>query len=196
VLGRGYRITRGALALAMLLQLLLVFTPVTEWLFTRLMVTVSPAKADAIVCLGGGWGRMFWAAELYHAGYAPEVVVCHLGDKADRMKRMLVMCGVPAKRVKVDDASENTAAHPPGVKAVTGGDPSTQRLLLVTDHEHSRRAAACFRKAGFAHVSVYGGPPAFPPGEDTASWRWRVLMLPHIVYEYAGLAQYWLQDRI
>ena len=38
-------------------------------------------------------------------------------------------------------------------------DPQKQTFIIVTDHSHSRRAEACFRKAGYRHLIVCAGRP-------------------------------------
>lgn len=194
---RAYRVTRGALALAMLLEVLLVCTPLTETLLGGLVVTEPAAPADVIVCLGGDLSRVAIAADLFHRGFAPRVAVTHLPGAAEEWGNLLVEWGVPADRVLVDATSRTTADHPSGVARLPGIDPATQRFILVTDLEHSRRAVACFRHAGYRHVSVYGGPPGLPGsggGSDTTlhAFRWRLQHLPHIVCEYAALAKYWV----
>ncbi|NLX20806.1 MAG: YdcF family protein [Phycisphaerae bacterium] len=188
---------RALFAVVALLQIILVCTPITDRLYRWLDVTKPPQQADLIVCLGGNEARLLWAVDAYHRGLAPRIVVSNLPGAAQWMRNKLLQCGIPADRVILDDASGTTAEHPPNVARLPGLDPARHRFLLVTDHDHSRRALACFRKAGFTHVSVYGsGFPMRDDGPFHMRCRWRILVLPRLLYEYAALVQYRWQGRI
>jgi uncharacterized SAM-binding protein YcdF (DUF218 family) len=189
---RLYRLARATLALTMLVQILLVATPVPYALRGWLDVTSPPRQADVILCLGGSDDRLVWAAELFQQGFAPLIVVSNKPGAAEVMKMRAVSMGVPADRVLVDDQSRVTADHPGSIAKVPGIDPARQRFLIVTNVEHSRRAAACFRRAGYRDFSVC----ALSPVNHEHSWRGRVVLLPQLAYEYAALVQYWLQGKI
>lgn len=199
LLRRAFLSLVGMLALGMAAQLLFVFTPLTEALHRRLIVTQPPAKADLVVCLGGSYDRLFWTAQLMRDGYAPLAAVSNAPGAAPYMRQLLVMCGVPRKSILVDTTSHTTRDHPVGIAGLPGVDRS-KRLVIVTDHEHSRRAAACFRKAGFRNFTIYGGP--FPPSSYTADstlrqrMKWRIMITPRLLYEYSGLTLYWFQGCI
>lgn len=195
---RLYRIVRALLALTMLALILLLFVPAIDRLYLWMSVATPPTKADAIVCLGGHTIREVMAAQLYHRGFAPVVVVSNAPGAAEAMRRLVVNCGVPRDKILVDNTSYTTADHPAGVARLPGMDPQRQTFIIVTDHSHSRRAGACFRKAGYQHIAVYAGRPASReiPAEYWDRVRWRVLTMPQMLYETAGLVQYWWQDRI
>ncbi len=193
------RVSRGiilTLALGMLLQIVLVTTPLTDKLYFGLVVSSEPVPADVIVVLGGRHERLIWAATAFHRKLAPRVIVSNAPGAAQEMKKLLVNCGVPEKSILLDTKSHTTAEHPAGVASVPGIDPVHQRFLIVTDHEHSRRVAACFRKAGYQHFTIYGGPLPLRDEETGSHWKWRILFLPRIAYEYAALVQYWAQGKI
>ncbi len=198
-LRRLYRWTRNLLALGMLIYLLLIFTPITERLYLWLAVTSPAVKADAIICLGGNnTVREVRAIQLYLDGYAPKVIVSSLPGNAQGMRDLMAELGVPRSALLLDDTSRVTADHPAAIARLPGVDPASQRFVLVTDHSHSRRVQAVFRKAGYAHFVIYGGRPAEKelPKTATELMKWRFANLPRVVYEYAGLAQYWLQGRL
>ena len=199
LLRRLYRWTRGLLALGMVVYLLLILTPVTERLYLWLAVTAPAAKADAIICLGGGnTVREVRAVELYHRGCAPQVIVSNLPGAAQGMRDFMVEFGVPRSVILVDDRSRVTADHPAGIARLPGVDTATQHFIIVTDHSHSRRVRAVFQKAGYRHFTIYAGRPADrdPPNTAVELMKWRFANLPRIVYEYAGLTQYWFQGRL
>jgi len=199
-IGRLYALVRCVLALGMFAILLLVATPIPEKLYTWLDVTMTPTKSDSwdyIVCLGGNPARLIWAVEAYRHGYAPRVIVTNKPVGAAWMKNRLVECGIPKSAIFIDSDSSTTADHPEYIARLPGVNPATQRFLLVTDFEHSRRAAACFIHGGYRNVRVYGaGFPLNQNPEHEVSWRWRIMELPRLLYECAALAKYRIQGRI
>ena len=196
--GRLCRIIVGLLALAALVQIICVFTPLGDRVAGYLIVSEEPRPADFIVCLGGRDQRLIWAVDLYHRGIAPRVVVSNAPGAAEKMRDILVLCGVPADRILVDSASRSTADHPGCVAALTGANPAEQRFVVVTDKYHTRRVAACFRHGGYRRFQVYTGRVVASYGESISgqTWRQRFTDLPEVVYEYAGLLQYWLRGHI
>jgi len=197
VIRRTYRLTRATLILIALSQIVIVLTPAADRLYEWLDVTAPPAKSDYIVCLGGNPARLLWAVDAYRRGFAPKIIVSNHPVAAEWMYNKLVQCGIPRDRIVSDSASGTTDDHPRNVARLPGIDPRTTRLLIVTSHEHSRRAAACFAKAGYQHLSVYGA--GFIPQRDVSyvmRVRGRIQLLPNLLYECAGLLQYWAMGRI
>lgn len=199
VVVRTYRITRAALALVTVALILLVVTPIPERLFDWLDVSSPLAKADLIVCLGGHNERLLWTADVFSRGYASRIAVSNAPGAAQHMARLLTRCGVPASSILTDTTSYVTADHAEGIAGLRGVDRVSQRFLIITDYEHSRRVALCFRKGGYRNFAIYCGPHPFRNREDGGTpvmWRWRVVELPRLAYECAGLLQYWIQGRI
>ena len=196
VLGRGlHRLRRtiiSVLAVAMAVQILLVATPVEEKLFDWLDVSTPPQPADFIVCLGGAHERLLWSADLFRKGFAPRVALSNAPGAAEEMRRWVEMCGVPRSKILLDRSSHVTGDHPGAIARLPGVDPKHTRLIIVTNREHSRRAAACFRKAGYQHFTVYSGRPPV----EVRGVRWRIMFMCPLAYECAGLLQYWAQGRI
>src|SRR5690348_5143596 len=64
---RALKLIGGLLAIAMLIQIVLLTTPATERLFGWLNVTREPPQepVDMIVSLGGGYERLVWTALAY-----------------------------------------------------------------------------------------------------------------------------------
>jgi uncharacterized SAM-binding protein YcdF (DUF218 family) len=180
------------------LELITLLTPVPEYIENRLSVaTDPPAKADVIVCLGGGFGRETRAAQLWHRGVAPVIVVSNVPGAAQWMRNFIADCGVPRSRILVDETSSNTAAHPAGVARLPGIDPARQHFVLVTSFEHSRRAKAVFLKAGYRHVDVFAGYRVRDPNRGYLELvKSRIMNGPSILYELAGLIQYQWQGKI
>lgn len=189
---------RGTLALIALVQLVLVLTPATDAIYRWLDVTSPSQPADVLVCLGGNESRLIWTLDAYRRDLAPRVVVSNAPGAATWMQRKLVQCGIPTEHILVDSASAVTGDHAANVARLSGISRAQTRILLVTDAVHSRRALACFRKDGFQQVAVFrsGFQMKWTGGSYQMRCRWRVVTLPHIYYELAGLVQYWWQGRI
>lgn len=116
-------------------------------------------KADAIVVLGGGPLRAFYAADLYKQGIAPVVYVSQpvqeLTEKRLRAlgvpvlaqdelyREVLVRSGVPAERIRLFGRAVSTAQEAEIIRDVFSKRPC--RLVIVTSPFHSRRAGMIFR---------------------------------------------------
>src|SRR4051794_16813824 len=72
---------------------------------TVLSIEQPPTHADVIVVLGGGFAdRAALAAELFHAGWAPRILISGFGDNAEN-RHFLVNHGVPGNLIDSEDAS-------------------------------------------------------------------------------------------
>ena len=136
------------------------------------LVTESdvPRPSRAIVCLTGGldghalptadgWDRIYAAVQLLADGLAPTVVFS--GGGAGRLSEAEVYAeaarwlGCPPEAIMLDPLSGNTAEHPRNLlKLGTAAIRYDTPLLVVTSLLHSKRAALCFRKAGFTNVRL------------------------------------------
>ncbi len=79
------------------------------------------------------------------------------------MRDELVMRGIPAAAVRMEQAARNTHEQAVNVAALLGAQALQEPVLLVTSPTHMRRALLAFRKAGFTRVAV---SPARPAGVD------------------------------
>jgi len=131
---------------------------VAEWL----SVADQAQKADAILVLGGNYGRPFQAADLYRRGYASKVYVSvvaredqlRLLDEAgiafpreeEIVREVLLKKGVPASAIGFfGKASVSTAAEAQAARALFAkGAP---KLLIVTSPYHLRRTRMIFSDA-------------------------------------------------
>jgi uncharacterized SAM-binding protein YcdF (DUF218 family) len=115
-----------------------------------------PARADAIVVLGGGmlprtdWARPTTRAGqglvLWRAGYAPLLLVSG-SDQARSLAEGYAAAGVPARDLRVEDTSRNTHENALNSSAMLAANGASD-VLLVTSAIHMRRASASFRKEG------------------------------------------------
>jgi uncharacterized SAM-binding protein YcdF (DUF218 family) len=144
-------------------------------------------QADALVLLGGGRGeRPARAAELFHSGAAPTIIVSGGGD-AEQNKHLLVSAGVPAAAVEIEPKSTSTRQNAEFSSALLR-KLGAKRVIIVTSWYHSRRALRCFRHYA-PDIQFYSRPAYY--GYPRSEWR-RSGAGGHIRSEYVKLAGYWV----
>ena len=151
--------------------------------------SATPA-ADLIVVLGGGLegptdkrpvadfnhaaDRLYFAADLFHAGKAPAILVSGGSvrgltqeTEAEASAAILRRLGVPEGRLRLEGDSRNTRENALFSRTLAA---ETRRILLVTSASHMRRAQGCFEAVGFTVI------PAATDFEDYSGWdpvlRW------------------------
>lgn len=191
-----------------LILVVLVHTPITEWLARPLVMApgdTSPSSSDAIVLLGAwatasgdqnesGLRRTIRAAELYRRGVSARIVVTGSGPTSSdasssvvAMVKMLQELGVPQSAIESEEHSHNT--HDSAVNVSTMLRPrGVTHVTLVTDAAHQRRALGAFRKAGFTVEPAFPAPIWDLGSAHPSARLGRVATLAH---EYGGLAYYW-----
>ena len=157
------------------------------FLFPQQVLTIEsgPVKADALVVLGGEGGRAERAAELYHQGAAPAIVVTGYGDCLKNVQ-LLERSGVPATAILAEPSAlstlENATKSVPLLRALRA-----HRVILVTTWYHSRRAVACFEHVApdmqFFSRPDYSEFQPHPPNRTGYGW--------YVNYEYVKLVGYW-----
>jgi uncharacterized SAM-binding protein YcdF (DUF218 family) len=157
------------------------------FLFPQQVLTIDngDVKADALVVLGGEDGRAEHAAELYHHGAAPAIVVTGYGDCLLNIE-MLERRGVPSSAIIAEPAAlstlENATKSVPLLRALRA-----HRVIIVTTWYHSRRALACFEHV--APDMQFFSRPSYtnfqPKPLNRTGYNW------HVNYEYVKLAGYW-----
>lgn len=140
-------------------------------LWDYLAISERPVSADAIFVFGSrDFAVPDRAAELYHAGYAPRVLVTGSYGRLTRdvfpkpealvFKDRLVAAGVPQDAVITEDKAANTLENVRlGMDALKRSGVSARRLLLVAKGFVMRRCVATF--AGqFDGLTVVPCPPS------------------------------------
>ena len=177
--------------------------------------------ADAIVVLGGGmegrragWrarpnltaaaDRVWFGAQLFHAGRAPRVVLSggvaewSASDQpeSEAMADFLVDLGVPRSAMLLEPDSLTThenALRTHELLATQG----LHRVLLVTSALHMRRAMASFAAAGIEAIAAPTDVEAVPPRRSTVlDWLPDAQALEassRAIKEYLGLLAYQLR---
>ncbi len=174
-----------------------VFTPVGDRLGRPLIHIDPPAKADAIVVLGGDMARAVEAARLWRDGWAPKVVVSSNGPSVRRLAATVAAYGVPREAILIDDKAFVTYDHPRTIAALAGFDRAAGRVIVVTSPYHTGRARACFQQDGYARIIMRstdwetGGAFAGPTG-----WIMRARELPTKLYEILAWGKYKLLGRL
>jgi len=203
IAGRIRRYAVGAAAIVGLATMLVTFTPLPGIAARTWAEWGRPRPAELIIVLGSGatWpgvllydsvSRLQHGVWLYHAGFAPRLVVSGGADpsgllpsEGELMRRAALTMGVPAERIIPETASSRTYENGVEVAAIMRRQGWTS-AILVTDAVHMRRARLVFERLG---VTVYPsashtvGMAANTPGR-------RLLILENVVYEALGLLTY------
>jgi len=109
-------------------------------------------RADVIIVLSGGRGdeRVRQAAELYHQGYAPLVLLSGGEEMAgisvpEMLRRQALALGIPAEALLSEPDSTSTAEQARFLRPLL--EPrGVKRAIIVTSSYHSRRTRYLFRK--------------------------------------------------
>jgi len=181
--------------------------------------------AEAIVLLGGctksqepprpmvdvteGGDRLFYAAQLYHAGKAPLIVAAggRIGwrsggaPEAADMAELLALLDVPSTAILQEPESLNTHENAVNVKRLLDGR-GIKRVLLVASATHMHRALLVFQRQGFEAIpaptdffTTQPDPNAPPPGLEARLLDWlpdagRLASTTLALKEYIGLVIY------
>lgn len=206
---RGRRLTWvliGAGGCALLL-LLVAASPLPSLVARAWAIGGAPAKADAIVVLGGGsaWPGMLLCPSLmrlqhgvwlYHEGYAPRLIVsggATPGDgvvrsEAELMRQMALTMGVRPGDIVVENRSSRTYENGKEVAAIMRRE-GWRSALLVTDAVHMRRAWLVFHRLGILAYPTPSHTPSFQAGTPGQGFA----LLEQVVYEMMATAIYKLR---
>jgi uncharacterized SAM-binding protein YcdF (DUF218 family) len=199
-----------------LVGLFLFSWPPVEWLISRPIEArypirpLPPGEADAIVVLNSSvsppiyerpfplpdadtYARTRFAAWLYqHWKTLPVLAIAGADGGAPAMRDLLMTSGVADTQIWLEERSRSTYEN-----ALYGGRILRQhgidRIALVVDARSMVRAAACFRKQGFAVVAAPSDFREWGPVSDEALPSWKAIRGNDITaHEVLGLLWYWL----
>ncbi|MBN2046748.1 MAG: YdcF family protein [Anaerolineaceae bacterium] len=141
--------------------------------------TEPPQAPRQEVGLNGAGDRLVHAAYLYHAGAAEKILVSGGGiewmsgreiSAAEEMRELLVLMGVPAEAVILQDQSANTYEDAVFCDAILE-EMGVEEIILVTSAMHMPRSVALFEYAG---LTVIPSAADFKVTET----RWEMLTHP------------------
>jgi uncharacterized SAM-binding protein YcdF (DUF218 family) len=136
-----------------------------------LCIQRGPAKADAIVVLGGeSVFRPERALELFNAGAAPAIIVSGDGHKGD-IETYLLAKGLPASAIQLEPYSQSTKENAEFTCSILKSNHVTS-AIIVTSWFHSRRSLASFEH--FAPSIQFSSLPTLKH-EPFRLESWRVL---------------------
>jgi uncharacterized SAM-binding protein YcdF (DUF218 family) len=157
----------------------------------------SPARADAIVVLGGDDGdRSIRALQLYRDGYAPIIVLTGFdrGTGAPPASlswraEYLAARGVPRSAIRFELTARNSYEEPHGIRALMSAE-SWGSVIVISDPPHMRRVSwswdRAFKGSGLTYIPVPSEADWWSPGE----W-WRSEQAgAFVIMEYIKLAYY------
>jgi uncharacterized SAM-binding protein YcdF (DUF218 family) len=160
------------------------------WVFPHELLCIDDGerRADVLVVLGGGMAeRHRRAAELFHEGVAPRILVTGNG-KAETRIQELTKAGVPEQAIQEEwratSTKDNALLAIPLLR-----ENRAKAVVIVTSWYHSRRALQCFRH--FApDIQFYSRPSYWAFAR--ADWA-RLDIAKNIRAEYIKLPGYWLR---
>lgn len=180
----GRRVVRGAFAIGALGATALYGM---YWCVRRGERETVRTPADAIVVLGAQVhrngrpsaalrGRVRRAVALYHAGYAPRVVVTGgIGEsgiaEAAVMEALAVAWGVPEDAMVLEPRATRTLESAHAVGAIARG-AGWRSVIVVSDPFHLRRSMLMFRAEGLA-VQTAATDDRYFTARSRRYYRWR-----------------------
>jgi uncharacterized SAM-binding protein YcdF (DUF218 family) len=183
--------------------ILAIYTTSNYWLTAYgnfLVVDEPPIKSDAIVVLSGGENvlRVSKAAELFHAGYAPLLIMSGGGKltskltDADLMSLEAVETGISENAILKEDMSRSTYQNAYFVRNIVK-EHKLKSLLLVTSNYHTRRTSYIFEKifedSGVKITTVSASDSEFQPNSWWKSHEGQQKALT----ELPNLIIYWIK---
>ncbi len=192
---RTLRWVEHGLALVGGLLLLMVCTPLTQWLYDALDRETPLAKAKYIICLGGDPARVIESCRLLSEGYGEKLILSNHDQYTDKMRDLALEWGAPADRILMDRRSSTTLDHPGAIRDGLGIDPQNDSCIIVTSYAHLARSKACFEKAGYRHL-ILREPRWERQFRSAGGWKYRFRILPYVAYEYAAWVEYYCRGAV
>jgi len=166
-----------------------------------LTVEDAPAKANAIVVLGGecgGFYRTQHALDLFNNGYAPVIVFSGgtlIGTGLDCSSAQLSLeaaqeLGLPAGAFIIADGAQSTYDEAANIRQLAH-EQGWHSLIIVTDPFHTRRALRTFRVL-LPDIDIYVSA-ASDPAYDPEHWWQTEDGLVDVFSEVVKLGFYWIR---
>ncbi len=198
------RLIRPVLFVSLVLNLfffVVLFTPCVEELYKPLIVDEEPRTSDVIVVLSAGaydsglpdfatLVRLRKGLELQRQKYAGRII-CAGGIRpgeskksiAEIMKETLILHGVPADRVFVQDETINTYNDISYLIKKFGADFDFDKSIFVTSAYHTYRVKKILRRKNIHARVVSAAPYQLTPKK----WYERLGLLMDVAREYSAI---------
>ena len=151
-----------------------------------------------------GADRITHALQLYRMGKIKKILITggqglnpvNSQTEAETLERFLLMTGMPAADILIEDQAKNTAQNAQFSKdfLVKNGIDTNQEFMLITSAFHMYRAKACFDKVGlktetfptdyYSHETKFNFPSLFYPSPSAID-NWH-----KVVKEWIGITVY------
>ena len=150
--------------------------------------------------------RLLQTLDLYYDGTIEKI--CIVGGSGDLLNQdekesailrdYLLHIGIPADDILIESVSRNTRENAVNAARMLNPQSAQNSYLLITSAFHMRRAAGCFRKAGFSFdvyvTDRYAGPVTLKPDrfilpKASVLQQWTLLIhevVGYITYRMAG----------
>jgi uncharacterized SAM-binding protein YcdF (DUF218 family) len=109
-----------------------------------LVISEEPKKADVIIVLSGGVGRLEKAVELYHAGYGDYLMLSRANVPGMTAERALEL-GVPKERLILEEKATSTYNTGIYTKDLMENNQLTSAIIVSSDY-HMRRTKLSFER--------------------------------------------------
>lgn len=153
-----------------------------------------------------GADRITHALQLYQEGKIKKILITggqglnpvNPQSEAEVLERFLVMTGVPAADVMIEDQSKNTAQNAAFSKSFLEekGISTEQEFVLITSAFHMKRAKACFDQVGLKTVTFptdyYSSDTKYDIPTLLFPDPYSIFMWHKLVKEWIGIAVYWM----
>ena len=183
--------------------LLILFTPLANWLTHPLLVEPDLRHADAIVILSGGvypnhqltyatFEREVYGVILWRKGFGDKIILnAATKRESQAMMRLARDLGVPEEALVMSSEAANTFENALTTAEVMK-EKGWERALIVTSATHMLRAKLTFEKAG---ILTYPAPNISNEDYFTSPGdRWNLASA--LWHEYLGLLYYRFKGRI
>ncbi len=171
-------------------------------------VTKSEIEPKDRVYFTRGADRVTHSVQLYKLGIIKKILVSGGSGRlilidereADDIAKALILMGVPAENIVIENLSKNTHESAVAVKKILAEQVDSKDCLLITSGYHMRRSIASFKKVGLdfdsfstdflSHKRAYTLDVLLVPKLDALS-TWTTL-----IREWVGYTAYWASGYI
>jgi uncharacterized SAM-binding protein YcdF (DUF218 family) len=120
-------------------------------------VTKAEMEPKDRIYFNRGADRVTHSVQLYKLGIIKKILVSGGSGRliniheheADDVAKALILMGVPAEDIEIENQSKNTHESAVAVKNLLIGKIEPEDCLIITSGYHMRRSIACFKKVGF-----------------------------------------------